>query len=128
VQTEDLVAVLRALAPEDRAVAAAVETDGDVAALRLSRGSRWAVVSTPGDWWYELAVDGGFSTGEPDREPSDDEVRAALARYVDLAVHYLAHGGTEVRRRWPRSPTLLLRPPGDEVVLRQVVGARLLRR
>ena len=126
--TEDLVAVLRALAPEDRSISAVVETDGDVAELRLSRGSRWAVVSTPGDWWYELTVDGGFSTGEPDRELSDDEVRAVLTGYVDLAVHYLAHGGTEVRRRWPRSPKLLLGGPEGEVVLRQVVGARLLRR
>jgi hypothetical protein len=127
-RADDLVMTLRSLVPADGTVSAAVETDGDVAQLRLTRGSRWAVVSTPGDWWCLLSVDGGFSTFELEREPSDDEVRAVLTRFVNLAVHYLAHGGTPVRRPWPRSRTLRLQLPETEVVLSRVLGARLRRR
>ena len=117
-RTGALLALVEALVDVgDASVRTTTLVDGDVVSVRMQRGQRTATVSTPGDWWFPVGVDGGFSTFELDREPSEDEIRVAMARYIAVARAYLESGGVEVRRGLFRRRELLVRVGDNEVPL-----------
>jgi hypothetical protein len=63
-----------------------------------------AVVSTRGDGWFELEVDGGFNTGITSDLTPDEDVRENLERYVHAATSYLAGHWSASRSRVFRVP------------------------
>jgi hypothetical protein len=92
VRTDAVLAVLSAIRPESSEFASELGQRGDAAYLRMTKSSeptRWAVVWSPGDRWFSLDVDGGFSLNYFEEETPDADARRILATYVDLAVQYL---------------------------------------
>jgi len=100
-RTAQALAALTALSPDSSHMSAELGTKGDAAYLRLeSRETpgRWAVVSTPGDRWFSLEVDGGYCLDYFEESTADDEVQTLLARYLDYATQYLSGRGVSVKR------------------------------
>lgn len=100
-RTAEALAILQAARPQIAGVSSEVGTQADVAYLRLSKGDsphRWGVVSSPGDRWFSLEVDGGFSNNFFQEDTPDDEARQILVRLVGFAVEYILHEPTPARR------------------------------
>src|SRR6185437_11521899 len=75
-------ALLTSLRPDVNGVLSELGTRRDFAYLRLSASTepdRWAVVSTPGDRWFALEVDGGFSVLHFEEDTADVDVETLLA-------------------------------------------------
>lgn len=89
--------VLRSLRPNSDEVKSEVGTRGDAAYLRLNppaRLDRWAVISTPGDRWFALDVDGGFSLSHYEEETPDDDARRLLEKYAAIGLAHILSGTT----------------------------------
>ena len=102
-RTAEAMAALTALPPGGTQASAELGTNGDAAYLRLeSRETpgRWAVVSTPGDRWFSLEVDGGFCLDYFEEDTPDADAEALLARYVEYATQYLSGRGVGARRNF----------------------------
>lgn len=87
-------AILRSLRPNLDGVDAEVGTRKGAGYLHMTktaRPERWAVIWSPGDRWFALDVDGGFSLNHFDEELPDDEMRRLLEKYVDVGLTYV-HG------------------------------------
>lgn len=120
--------MLTALAPAGKDQTVELGTRGDVAFLRLAAGARpgrWAVVSTPGDRWFSLEVDGGFSLDYFEEDTSHEDVRAIMARYVDYALRYLAGTGVHSKCSLLGIPELELATESESVRLRRSLGAQI---
>lgn len=120
--------VLSALAPAEGPQTPELGTRGDVAFLRLASGTaplRWAVVSTPGDRWFSLEVDGGFSLDYFEEGTSDEDGRAILTRYVDYALQYVAGNAVHSRRGSLGIPELELVTERESVRLRRSLWAQI---
>lgn len=79
----------------------------DYAYLRLTSPTdpgHYAVVSTPGDGWFQIEVTGGFNTGQTSDLTDDRYVREILESLVRAASAYL--GG-----RWSTGKSMLFRVP-----------------
>jgi hypothetical protein len=117
----DAVALLGLLRPEIEGVSADVGQRDDVAYLRIAKAgapTTWAVVSSPGDRWFSLEVDGGLSFDYFEEGTPDEEARRLLERLVGCAVQYirLEPGPTSPGRFG--SPRIELAHPHGDVVLR----------
>lgn len=55
--------------------------------------SRTAVVATPGDTWFAVALDDGFGWLILWDEPDIDRVRTILSELMDVTTSYLTNGG-----------------------------------
>lgn len=90
-------------------------TKSGTAYLRLDDSSgRWAIVESPGDEWFALDVDGGFSLNHFEYETSDDETEQILRTYIDLAVAYMSHEERRTATRWLRRPRIVISTGGTE--------------
>lgn len=67
---------------------------------RRSESDRWAVVRTPGDRWFAVEIDGGYSLDHFEEDASDDDVRELLRRYVDIGLAYVR--GDSIPRKTAR--------------------------
>jgi hypothetical protein len=84
--------VLRSLQPDHDGVDADIGIRDGAAYLQMKktgRPDRWAVIWSPGDRWFALDVDGGFSLNHFDEELPDDEVRSLLEKYVEIGLAYV---------------------------------------
>lgn len=113
--TDDLVRLLDALTRGRTDLRRTILTSKDVAALRLEKGGRTAVVESPGDWYHSVDVDGGYHLWDPDREPTDTEVEAALRASTAAAVAYLDRGGVVGKPGRFRRPVLHVAVDGERV-------------
>jgi hypothetical protein len=125
-RTAAALATLASLQPTDGDVSSELGQGDDVAYLRITSatsGSRWAVVSSPGDRWFSLDVDGGFSFDHFEEDTPDEDVRRVLKRLVGLAVQYVVREPTPLKSKVLRVPIIEL-PTEDGVVLlrRSLVG------
>jgi len=97
-------------------------TRGDAAFLRATQPgvqARWAMLSTPGDRWFSLDVDGGFSVDHFEEDASDSDVCRLLDLYVEAALAYL-RGDAEVLRKHVLAPrAVAVRTSAGRVVLRR---------
>ncbi|WP_062138120.1 hypothetical protein [Demequina aestuarii] len=94
---------------------------GDVAYARLGGdvpGRRTAVVNSPGERWFEVAVDDGFAYTVFAEDVDDSEVRQLLDSMAELATCYVVEGG-EVERPRSFSPRLAVQCGGQRVVFRR---------
>lgn len=85
-------AILRRIQPPTPNIISEVRITDDMAGMHLSVQSnpeRWCWVSTSGDNWIRLGVDGGYANLSFNDEASDGQVESALQDLVDLAVLYL---------------------------------------
>jgi hypothetical protein len=92
VEVSGVEVVLRALRPQHEGVDTDLGIRKGAAFLRMRRTAapeRWAVVWTPGDRWFALDVDGGFSLNRFDEEITDGELQQLLERYVDVGLAYV---------------------------------------
>lgn len=120
--------ILRSLRPSHDGVDIDLGTRDGAAFLHLTqpaRPERWAVVWTPGDGWFALDVDGGFSLNHVEEETPDDEVRRLLEQYVKIGLTYVL--GSSVPTSPGRFKARVLRVTTDDgdFDLRLNVGAAL---
>jgi hypothetical protein len=106
------------------------ESPHTFAYLRMSSptdAGDFAIVSTPGDGWFELSVAGGYTTGETGDMYSQSDVREILDRYVSAALRYLDGDWSERKSNLFRVPyvelntdtgTIMLRLPVNQVIKR----------
>lgn len=117
------------LAPDIEGVSSEVGTRGEVAFLRVYRTAapeRWAVVSTPGDRWFSLEIDGGFSLDHFEEETPTGDARRVVGLYVRLVAIYLTEGGVTVAARGGRrTRSVRLAAAGEEYVLRRSIGGQI---
>ncbi len=127
-RTVDALSMLKSLRPDSADIEAEFGTRRDAAYLRIQsrdEPGRWAVISTPGDRWFSLEVDGQFSLDHFEEDTPDDEALRVLNEYLRLAIEYLHGGGTAKRIGWFRASALALPSNGDEVILRRSAVSEL---
>lgn len=90
-----------------------------------SDSTRWAVVSSPGDRWFSLDVDGGFSVDHFEEDATDEHVRTILESYVLMAVGYLKEDVRATRVGRLGAVGVRLMSDRGEVVLRRSLGGDL---
>jgi hypothetical protein len=120
--------VLDSIRVEASDVVAEVSQRGDAAVLHLStpgRPGRWAVVSTPGDRWFSLEVDGGYSLDHFEEETSDDDARRLLRLYTSIGLDYLRQAPTPARTSPLSTPTVVVTTGTGDVVLRRSLSKSL---
>ena len=88
-RTDQALGLLTSLQPSSTVVASTCGTKGDAAYLQMTVGPRWAVVSSPGDRWFSLEVDGGFAIDHFEEDTPEGEIHEILSNYVELALAYL---------------------------------------
>ncbi|MFK4806209.1 hypothetical protein ACI3KX_10095 [Microbacterium sp. ZW CA_36] len=119
----DLLSLMR---PANVELSAETGLRHDAAYLRIwqpARPDRWGVVCTPGDRWFALQVDGGFSLDHFEEDTDDEDVRRLLSNYVDLAVTYVRGDITAAKTGPLRSPRVTLPTNNGPVDLRMSVLA-----
>ncbi|MCC6854418.1 MAG: hypothetical protein IT189_00010 [Microbacteriaceae bacterium] len=79
---------------------------------------RYAVISTPGDRWFELEVAGGYGAIEASELTPDSEARAILGRLLLMAAAYLDGRWAVKKSRLVGVPVLVLDTEAGEVKLR----------
>ncbi len=99
-RTLDALKVLSSLVPPDPGLLSEVGTRRDIAFVRISSPDthRWAVVSSPGDRWFALEVNGGFSLDKFEEDTLDEDVRAYLTSYVGYALQYVRGSNSTEKR------------------------------
>lgn len=92
----------------------------DYAYLKLTTPSdteRYAIVSTPGNRWFELEVTGGYNTGRTDDLASDETVREYVEQFLRAAIAYL-NGRSSIRKSGIfRVPILTIETDGRPINL-----------
>jgi hypothetical protein len=126
VRTEGALAALESLRQELADLHSEVGKRRDAAYLRVfdrHNVTRWAVVSTPGDRWFSLEVDLGFSLDHFEEGTDDAEVQALLRRYVEGAAAYVNGGADELRTgRFGNRPLKIATTDGELVLRRSVLN------
>lgn len=84
-----------------------------------SEPGRWAVVWTPGDGWVSLDLDGGFSLDHYEEEIEDDDLKAVISGYIEVAVAYLNATSRENLPIGRRFPVLTVTTPDGTIELRR---------
>lgn len=123
--------ILKSLSRNDEEHASTVEVADGLASMRLtsrSRPERWAVVSTPGDRWFGLRVDGDYALMRLEEDAPDETVLEALHAYVAIAGAYLHSGGHRVRVGPFRWPAIAVAIDERQVILRRTVFAEIRRK
>lgn len=95
-------ALLESLKPDAPRYVSEVGVKGDAAYLHVvgqAYPERWGVVSSPGDRWFSVEIDGGFSLDHFEEETSDIDAAALLQAYVEIALAYLDNGAKHDRKR-----------------------------
>lgn len=125
-------ALLRDLAASTIEAKAEVGQSGQAphnyAFLRLTSPSdadKYAVISTPGDGWFQLEVNGGFLTGTTSDLTTDAEVRELLEPYVAGAIAYLDGRWSTGKSRLLKVPFIILKTDDGPIKLRGSVGQTL---
>lgn len=123
---EEALEILHSLEPVDRALVCEAGTKRGRAYLRVSSDieQRWAVVNTPGDRWFALDVNGGFSLEQFVEGLDGAETRELLEAYVAWAQRYVLHGPSAVRTVM-RSRRIELSDGRDTVELRKSTIAEI---
>ena len=127
-RTNETLTLLDTLSPVEESILSCTFVENDAAYVRLRRScdeGRWAMVSSPGDRWFSLDVNGGFSLNHFEEDTPEVEARAILERYVALAVIYLKKGGNVERSGFLRSPHLVLTTDDGAVTLQRSVTTNL---
>jgi hypothetical protein len=90
---------------------------------RTERPARWAVVSSPGDRWFSLDVDGGFSLDHFEEDTPGEDVHQILSRYLELALRYLRDQPMPYPQGMLRLRVIKISTDdGDFVLRRSIVG------
>lgn len=125
-------ALLRELAASTSGAHVEVGTSGrpphNYAYLKLTSRSNpedYAVVSTPGDGWFELEVAGGFSIGTTSDLTPDGDVLEFLEPYLSAAMAYLGGRWSAGRSRLFRVPFVVVQTDQGPLKLRLTVQETL---
>ena len=90
-----------------------------------SNPERFAVVNSPGDRWFSLDVDGGFSLDHFEEDTPDDDVAQIFRRYIDVGLEYLRQNPSPTRTRLLRLRVINVSSGEGDVVLRRSVAYHL---
>ena len=127
-RTEAISAFLEVSRPGTTEVSSEIGRRGDAAYLRMEstdEPERWAVVSSPGDRWFSLDVDGGFCLDHVEEDTPDSDAHRIMQEYIEVGLCYLREGATPVRSRRLRLPGLQISTAQGDVVLRRSLVANL---
>jgi len=127
-RTEATLAFLEASRPGTAEASSEIGQRGDAAYLRMESTSdpeRWAVVWSPGDRWFSLDVDGGFSLDHFEEDTPDSDVHRILQEYIEVGLRYLREGATPITSRRLGLPALKISTAQGDVVLRRSLVADL---
>lgn len=129
VNTSDTLAYLGELRVELADLPTEIGTRGDAAFLKLwssTESERWAVVSSPGDRWFSLEVNGGFSLDYFEEETEESDARSLIRRNVALAQEYVRGDTQPTDRPW-RPSVLSLNLADDEYQLHRSLSYEIKR-
>ena len=101
---------------------------GDAAYIRMSDESepgRWADVSTPGDRWISLEVDGGFSLDHFEEGIEPDDLSALISRFVEISVTHLNATTSVSTLNGTLFPVLIVTTAGGSFELRRSLARNL---
>jgi hypothetical protein len=117
-------AFLEKLADSTRGIGVEVGEKGNAphhfAYLKLTSSSElgsYALISTPGERWFELEVTGGFYTGTADDLATDEEVHEYLEDYFTTAAAYLAGNWSAAKSKLFRRSLVVIRTDRGPVTL-----------
>jgi hypothetical protein len=119
-RTEGALALLTTLRPEDSDIATELGQRGDAAYLRITlppNPDRFAVVNSPGDRWFSLDVDRGFSLNHFEEDTPDEDVARLFRRYIDVGLGYLRQDPIPIRTRLLRLQVITVSLDEGDVVL-----------
>ncbi|MFT3876261.1 MAG: hypothetical protein QM708_07570 [Propioniciclava sp.] len=114
--------------PRSHGVALECGQDGDVAWVRITPAAnpgRWVVVSSPGNRWFSVGVEGGYSYDYVDEDLDREEVEGALDELLEISAEYISSGGSWSTEGWLKSPVLLVNTSQGVRVLRRDVLVNL---
>ena len=121
-------AVLHSLRPNSDQVDSKVATRNGAAYLHLrqtAKPDRWAVIWSPGDRWFALDVDGGFSLNHFEEEMADDDAQRLLEKYVAIGMTYILGDSIPTSAGRFRPHVLRVVTEDGDIELIQSVGAAL---
>lgn len=108
--------------PED---AVEVGIRKDCAYLKIDGDERWSVAWTPGDRWFSVDTDAGYSLNYFDEGAPDREVLGILRFHVDVAAAYVRGDYVTKCSRILRVPELHIIVEGGSAVLTMSLCASL---
>lgn len=126
-EVDGVLALLGSVTPDASRYAAEVGIRDGAAylhAVSLAHPTRWCVVSSPGDRWFSVEIDGGYSLDHFEEETSDIDAARLLHAYVDIALAYLDNGATLDRKR-SLFPVARVATGSGAVELRRSLAANL---
>ena len=128
-KVDDAEALLRKMCEDINLGDPVVRRQDDIAFVRLALPDQapWAEISTPGERWTSLYIDGGFMLDHIDEEASDGDIQQSLARLVRIASSYLLGNHRVERSRLFRAPVLVIETQSDGIVRVNQTIDRLLR-
>jgi hypothetical protein len=124
-RTAGALALLTTLRPEGSDIATELGQRDDVAYLRITlpgNPDHFAVVNSPGDRWFGLDVDRGFSLNHFEEDTPDDDVVRIFRRYISVGLEYLRQNPRPVRTGLLRFQVIKVSSGEGDVVLRRSVA------
>lgn len=121
-------ALLGSLRPNSDEVDSEVGIRNGAAYLHLkqtARPDRWAVIWSPGDRWFALDIDGGFSLNHFEEEMADDDAKRLLEKYVAIGLTYILGDSIPTSTGRFRPRILRVSTEDGDIELTQSVGAAL---
>lgn len=125
VTAAEALAMLEVLVIAQADLSVTTELRDGAAWARLSRGDRWAIVSTPGSRWFSVETDTGHRLQIVDANTSKDQSAQLLAVHVDVAEAYVRGEARPVRTGSLGGTVLTVDVNGRQVLLTQSVGRRV---
>jgi hypothetical protein len=125
VKTDAALLVLESLRPTSPDIIIELGCHEEVAYIRLharAAPDRWAVVSTPGDRWFSLEVNGGLSWNHFEEETQDGDVKGILSHCVESAMVYVREEGVSRSDQIGASSLLLTSRFGDMTLRRSLAA------
>jgi hypothetical protein len=125
VNTTEALAILTSLSSSISELASETGTRGEVAHLRVTKGNGknyWAVVTTPGDRWFSLEVNGGYINTYFEEDTPLEEAKRRLERLTAAAVQYVTDEPSPTPYGALKMPAIILRDDEGPLILRKSLG------
>jgi hypothetical protein len=90
----------------------------------VAHPDRYVVLSSPGDWWFQVDTDGGFGLFHAVTDPTLEEAQAILAEHLQIGLAYLSDGG-EAHMSRSRGPVLTVTAGINKVELTKAFTTNL---
>lgn len=95
----------------------------DCAFLKIESASRWSVIWTPGDRWFSVDTDLGYSLNYFDEGLSDSDAVDVLRFHVGVGAAYVQGAWSSKKSKILRVPELHIKVDGQVAILTMSLAA-----